>query len=93
MKTRQMCAVRIHFQLCTDPELLMGEEATAKPHPGEDCMVFDGGIDGVIVAAPTKERLREVLEQWYGDPATMGEGCLDSIMECAMEITIPAVAS
>ena len=55
---KRFAAVFIAPEACVSPELITGG------HP--DCRYFEGPF-GVLVLAPTPQKLREILEPFYGE--------------------------
>ena len=86
---RCLWCVLIHDELSNDLPETLQETAGNEVHEqrAEGVHVFDGGGSGVLVTAPTRERLREVLEPSYEHP-DMG-GCLEDLMSSAFEVDLP----
>lgn len=65
--------------------VLIHDELSNEIPSAEEVRVFDGGSSGVLVTAPTRERLREALEPHYEHPG----GCLDELVSSAFEVDLP----
>lgn len=57
-KQTKFAAVLVAPEACVSPELVTGGRS--------DCRYFEGPF-GVLVLAPTKQKLREILEPFYGE--------------------------